>query len=100
MDSSSPYCVCIVQNMYNISSQSGCCLDLERTSKSRKHPHGRLNSDMVTCCLTLGKLLNLSALTFPICGVGKAEVFIPQAIVGLNEYIEVKVVLASLELIM
>lgn len=55
---------------------------------------------MVTCCLTLGKLLNLSALTFPICGMGRAVVFILQPIVGLNELIEVKVAQASLELIM
>lgn len=93
-----------------ISSQSGRCFrrrlrwDPERTSNSGKHPHGRLNSDLVTCCLTLGKLLNLSVLGFPICRVGKAVVFTLQVIVGLNieliELIEVKVTLASLELIM
>lgn len=46
---------------------------------------------MVTCCLTLGKLLNLSVLSFPICGMGKAVVFILQGIVGLNKLIKVKV---------
>lgn len=91
--------------MQLISRQSGCCRrklrsDPEKTSKSRKHPCGRLNSDVVTYYLTLGKLPNLSSLSFPICEMGKAVVFILRFIVGLNELIEVTVAPASLDLIM